>query len=139
MKTCCCSSHCKKYFDCQLADINNEGINFVENYHEYGSGTFTDEGCVTEHYCGGLGNYKMFEPIESNKKVKIVCAKCNGAGHISYYDEHGVWTEFCSQCGGMGILESRAIDDTVEEMITISKKEYEELLKYKLKMEELNG
>lgn len=64
MKTCCCSSHCKRYFDCQLADINNEGMNIVENYHEWGSGTYTDEGCVIEHYCGELGNYKMFEPIE---------------------------------------------------------------------------
>lgn len=64
MKTCCCSSHCKKYFDCQLADINNEGMNIVENYHEWGFGTYTDEGCVIEHYCGELGDYKMFEPIE---------------------------------------------------------------------------
>ena len=67
MKTCCCSSHCKKYFDCQLADINNEGTNIVENYHEWGSGTFTDEGCVIEHWCGELGGYKMFEPIEKTK------------------------------------------------------------------------
>jgi hypothetical protein len=66
MKTCCCSSHCKKYFDCQLADINNEGINIVENYHEWGSGTFTtDEGCVIEHYCGELGDYKMFEQLKT--------------------------------------------------------------------------
>ena len=64
MKNCCCSSHCKKYFDCQLADINNEGMNIVENYHEWGSGTFTDEGCVIEHYCGELGDYKMFEPVK---------------------------------------------------------------------------
>lgn len=64
MKTCCCSSHCKKYFDCQLADINNEDMNIVEDYHEWGSGTFTDEGCVIEHYCGELGDYKMFVPVE---------------------------------------------------------------------------
>lgn len=64
MNACCCSSHCKKYFNCQLADINNEGMNIVENYHEWGSGTYTDEGCVIEHYCGELGDYKMFEPIE---------------------------------------------------------------------------
>lgn len=64
MKTCCCSSHCKRYFDCQLADINNEGMNIVNNYHEWGSGTFTDEGCVIEHYCGELGDYKMFEPVK---------------------------------------------------------------------------
>ena len=64
MKTCCCSSHCKKYFDCQLADINNKGMNIVENYHEWGSGTYTDEGCVIEHYCGELGNYKMFVQVE---------------------------------------------------------------------------
>ena len=72
MKTCCCSSHCKKYFDCQLADINNEGMNMVNNYHEWGSGTFTDEGCVIEHHCGELGDYKMFMPVEEiNLEVKI--------------------------------------------------------------------
>ena len=64
METCCCSSHCKKYLYCQLADINNEGMNFVNDYHEWGSGTFTDEGCVIEHYCGELGDYKMFEPVK---------------------------------------------------------------------------
>ena len=73
MKTCCCSSHCKKYFDCQLADINNEGTNFVNNYHEWGSGIFADEVCVIEHYCGELGDYKMFEPVENkeDKEEKI--------------------------------------------------------------------
>lgn len=73
MKTCCCSSHCKKYFDCQLADINNEDMNIVEDFHEWGSGTFTDEGCVIEHYCGEQGNYKMFEPIE--KKMDMTLTK----------------------------------------------------------------
>lgn len=63
MKTCCCSSHCKKYFDCQLADINNEGAHCVENWYSFGTGTFTDNGCEIEHWCGELGNYKMFEPI----------------------------------------------------------------------------
>lgn len=62
--TCCCSSHCKKYFDCRLADINNEGINLVNDYHEWGSCSYTDEGCAIEYCCGELGNYKMFEPVE---------------------------------------------------------------------------
>ena len=71
MKTCCCSSHCKKYFDCQLADINNMGTSIVENYHQFGSGTFTDNGCVIEYYCGELGDYKMFESIEDKEVVNL--------------------------------------------------------------------
>lgn len=91
MKTCCCSSHCKKYFDCQLADINNEGVNYVNNYHEWGSGTYTDEGCVIEHYCGELGDYKMFEPIEKinmevNIKFQFQYANQYFLGEISFDD-----------------------------------------------------
>lgn len=79
---------------------------------------------------------------------KIICAKCNGAGHISHYDEEGVWTEFCSRCGGKGVLKdivldnnSITFDDIVEiisnEMVTITRQEYEELLEYKRKYERL--
>ena len=68
--------------------------------------------------------------------TRIICAKCNGAGHISYYDKHGIWTEFCSHCGGKGLLKEVDVNAEFEEMITISKKEYEELLKCKCKYEE---
>ena len=72
---------------------------------------------------------------------KVVCNKCNGAGHISYYDKEGVWTEFCSSCGGKGVLVDVTFDDVVEiisnEMVTITRKEYEELLEYKRKYEDL--
>ena len=64
MKTLCCSDKCKKRFECAKADINNKGMHCVEDYYSFGSGTMTENGCEIEHWCGEMGNYKMFEPIE---------------------------------------------------------------------------
>ena len=72
MKTLCCSTKCEKRFECAKADINNEGTHCVEDFSSFGTGTFTDNGCEIEHWCGEEGNYKMFEPIEEiNLEVKI--------------------------------------------------------------------
>ena len=64
-RTLCCSLTCEKRFECAKADINNEGTHCVEDYSHFGTGTFTDNGCEIEHWCGKLGDYKMFEPIEN--------------------------------------------------------------------------
>lgn len=64
-RTLCCSITCEKRFECGRADINNIGTYYVEDYSRFGTGTFTDNGCEIEHWCGELGNYKMFEPILS--------------------------------------------------------------------------
>lgn len=61
-RTLCCSTTCEKRFECGRSDINNVGMYCVEDYSRFGSGTFTDEGCTVEHWCGKQGNYKMFEP-----------------------------------------------------------------------------
>lgn len=63
-RTLCCSRTCEKRFECAKADINNEGIHYVEDYSSFGTGTYTDNGCEIKHWCGKQGNYKMFEPIE---------------------------------------------------------------------------
>lgn len=83
---------------------------------------------------------------------KIVCSKCDGAGCVRHYDDDGFWTEFCSTCGGRGWLQRSVLiedsgvtfDDVVEiinnvkdEMVSITKQEYEELLEYKHKYEDL--
>ena len=72
-KTLCCSVTCEKRFECGRADINNIGTYCVEDYSRFGTGTFTDNGCEIEHWCGEEGNYKMFEPIE--KKMDITLTK----------------------------------------------------------------
>ena len=72
MKTLCCSTKCEKRFECAKADINNDGVHYIEDFYSFGSGTFTDNGCKIEAWCGEEGNYKMFEPIEEvNIEVKI--------------------------------------------------------------------
>lgn len=62
-RTLCCSTTCEKRFECGRSVINNVGTYYVEDYSSFGSGTFTDNGCEIEHWCGKLGDYKMFEHI----------------------------------------------------------------------------
>lgn len=50
MKTVCCSNQCERYFECANSDINNDGINYCENFYDFGSGSISSEGC-TEHWC----------------------------------------------------------------------------------------
>ena len=64
-RTLCCSDTCEKRFECGRCDINNSGTYLVEDYSSFGTGTFTDNGCEIEHWCGKEGNYKMFEPIKT--------------------------------------------------------------------------
>lgn len=64
MKTLCCSNKCKRRFECAKADINNEGTHYVEDFYSFGTGTFTDNGCEIEHWCGKFVDYKMFEPVK---------------------------------------------------------------------------
>lgn len=67
--------------------------------------------------------------------MKIVCAKCNGVGYITHYEESGVWSEWCETCKGKGTLGDLVVDDIAiainDEMVYITKKEYNELLEYK--------
>ena len=73
--------------------------------------------------------------------MKIVCAKCNGAGFINHYTDSGTWSERCETCNGKGILGDIIADDIAiainEEMVYITKKEYNELLEYKYMYEKL--
>ena len=62
-RTLCCSNTCEKRFKCGRCDINNIGTHLVEDWSRFGSTTYADNGCEIEHWCGKLGNYKMFEPI----------------------------------------------------------------------------
>lgn len=70
-RTLCCSDKCEKRFKCARADINNVGVYCVENFYSFGSGTFDSNGCQIEYWCGELGNYKMFEPIEKETEETI--------------------------------------------------------------------
>ena len=69
--------------------------------------------------------------------MKIICAKCNGVGAITHYSNGGTWSctwyERCKYCDGSGVLKDIIIDDVTigDEMIYITKKEYNELLEYK--------
>ena len=64
MKPVCCSDKCEKQVYCINHAINNEGVNVCEDFYSFGSGTMTENGCEIDHWCGELGNWEMFEPIE---------------------------------------------------------------------------
>ena len=66
----CCSDSCKRRLECSKYCINIDGECFVEDYANFGSGTFTDNGCEVEYWCGELGDYKMFEQIV-HKWIKL--------------------------------------------------------------------
>ncbi len=70
LRTLCCSNSCEKRFECGRADINNVGMHYVEDYSSFGSGHFTDEGCIIESWCGKQGDYKMFEPINTPGSIE---------------------------------------------------------------------
>lgn len=54
--SCCCSSHCDRFTICVLAYESGT----VVNWHDYGYGGIGSPG---HWYCGTLGNYGMFEPV----------------------------------------------------------------------------
>ena len=62
----CCSLKCKKRFDCAKHCFNKVGTYPSEDYSTFGSGTITPDICTVNYWCGELGNYKMFEPIEKS-------------------------------------------------------------------------
>ena len=55
--------------------MNNRGLHYVENFETYGSGYMTNNGYEIDHWCGKLGDYKLFEPIE---EIKVIhCCSTN--------------------------------------------------------------
>lgn len=64
MLTVCCSNECERRFECAKADINNEGINYCEDFYNFGSGSISSEGCTERWWCSEKGNWGMFEQVE---------------------------------------------------------------------------
>lgn len=68
----------------------------------------------------------------------ITCSRCNGRGYVRHYSELESWTESCKDCNGKGTLEIISDDIIIDEdMVYITKKEYEKLLEYKYMYESL--
>ena len=90
MKTVCCSDVCELRQKCAKHAINNEGINYCEDFYSFGSGTISSDGCTVDYWCGELGKHKMFEPVnrvseETLKELEEVLAKIG----IAAKDENG--------------------------------------------------
>lgn len=72
--------------------------------------------------------------------TNIICAKCNGHGYIPRHDFEAskFRYELCDSCWGEGHIKIISDDIIIEEdMVYITKKEYNELLEYKYMYENL--
>ena len=79
MSTLCCSDVCKKRTECAKHSMNNEGIHYVENFYTFGSGYMTNNGFEIDHWCGELGDWKLFESVEKCKNIATkTVEKCSG-------------------------------------------------------------
>lgn len=62
----CCSNQCERRHKC-ANHMNNprgtNGIESVENYYWFGSGSISSEGCTENWWCGPHGNWGMFTPV----------------------------------------------------------------------------
>lgn len=63
MKTVCCSN-CERQHECANHAINNEGMNYAEDFYNFGSGSISSGGLKENFLCSELGNWGMFVPIE---------------------------------------------------------------------------
>lgn len=65
----CCSNQCERRHKC-ANHMNNprgtNGIESVENYYWFGSGSISSEGCTETWWCGPYGNWGMFTPVDVN-------------------------------------------------------------------------
>ncbi len=64
--TTCCSDKCERRFECAKHCFNKVGAYPSQDYSTFGSGTVTSDIHTVNYWCGSLGNYKMYEPIEKN-------------------------------------------------------------------------
>jgi hypothetical protein len=64
MKTVCCSIQCERQSECANHAINNEGVNYCEDFYNFGWGSISNEKYEEGWTCSALGNWAMFEPIE---------------------------------------------------------------------------
>lgn len=72
MKTVCCSNKCEKQLECANHAINNEGMNYAEDFYNFGSGSLSSGGLKENFLCSELGNWGMFVPIEKiDVEVKV--------------------------------------------------------------------
>ena len=100
----CCErrNECTRYYMNAPADGQ---IHTLENLYSFGSCSIRSDGTSNNHYwCGFLGNWGMFVPIEKTN------LSCTNADHIrSMTDEElglflGEWAErhLCCMCDGTG-------------------------------------
>jgi hypothetical protein len=76
----CCSTNCKKSSECGLHYFNSFGTHQIEDFSSFGSGSISSEGCWADYWCGSLGDYKMFQPIQFTEE-EFVVKHCRVCGH----------------------------------------------------------
>lgn len=111
--TTCCSMQCEKRWNCAKHCFNNVGTYSSEDYFTLGSGSISSDGCKVTHWCGELGNYKMFKPkaidytiISKPSYIRFECPHCEEEVEVGFkevdfktdYWGDGAWVN-CPECG----------------------------------------
>lgn len=80
----CTGSGCDRAARCGLYYRNpqpdNRKYDNVESLASCGSGSISSEGCHVEHWCGPLGDYKMFEHIPDQVLYEKIANEINSLG-----------------------------------------------------------
>ena len=70
----CCSIRCEKGITCKRRYVSG----FCEDYYSFGSCSISAKEIIEHHWCGPLGNYAMYIPIDTsmiinefNKVIKM--------------------------------------------------------------------
>lgn len=99
----CCSTRCEKAAECGLHVSNSFGTHQVEDFYYFGSGSISSEGCTENYWCGSLGDYKMFRPIQFTEE-EFVIKHCGVCGH-----------QFCGGIGSASFVDCRFREHLMED------------------------
>ena len=105
MKTVCCSN-CERQYECANHAINNEGMNYAEDFYNFGSGSISSGGLKDNFLCGELGNWGMFVQIEP--KITTITQEFDLGS-----DEE--IQEYIDECGYTGLITPEQIRNIIKE------------------------
>ena len=99
--TSCCSLQCEKKYDCAKHCFNKVGTHPSEDYSTFGHDSISKDGCTVKYWCGELGDYKMFEPVDAHNRCEYCKDGKTFIGAALILGNDGKWHKInhCPNCG----------------------------------------